>query len=68
MISRDEILAWFRKQPALVPMPNAISAFRQRILDAKERQGDNQNLFLGWVSRFTSTEPGKMLKLKDEFR
>ncbi|RSH92734.1 hypothetical protein EHS25_008180 [Saitozyma podzolica] len=68
MISRDEILAWFRKQPALVPMPNAISAFRQRILDAKERQGDNQNLFLGWVSRLTSTEPGKMLKLKDEFR
>jgi transcription initiation factor TFIIF subunit alpha len=68
IITKEEILAWFRRQPPLVPMGNAIAAFRQRIIDGGERQADNQRLFLVWVGRLTTTEEGKKLRLKEEYR
>jgi len=46
-------------------MNAAITAFKDRIVNAGARKEENQKLFLHWVGALTVNEPGKRLRLKD---
>ncbi|ORX34102.1 hypothetical protein BD324DRAFT_683542 [Kockovaella imperatae] len=66
IITREEVINWFRNgRKSIVPMSEAISAFKDRIKSAGERQGDNQKVFLSIVQSLTTAEPDRKLKLRD---
>lgn len=66
MITQSDVLDWFKRQGGVsVPMNAAITAFKDRIVNAGARKEENQKLFLHWVGTLTVNEPGKRLRLKD---
>ncbi|WWC60559.1 uncharacterized protein I303_103133 [Kwoniella dejecticola CBS 10117] len=68
MITKQEVLDWFRSlKKESVPMSEAISAFRNRIMNAGKNREANQKLFLGWMKMLADQEE-KMLRLKEEYR
>ena len=65
MITREEVITWFKNNgKTLVPMSEVIQAFRSRLAVEKEK---NQAIFLAHVGAAADKQPGKMLKLKEEF-
>ncbi|WWC68393.1 uncharacterized protein I206_102319 [Kwoniella pini CBS 10737] len=68
MITKQDVLDWFKSlKKETVPMSEAISAFRNRIMNAGKNRESNQKLFLGWMKMLADQEE-KMLRLKEEYR
>ncbi|WWC88121.1 uncharacterized protein L201_003025 [Kwoniella dendrophila CBS 6074] len=68
MITKQEVLNWFKSiKKDYIPMSEAISAFRNRIMQVGKNRELNQKLFLGWMKMLADQED-KMLRLKEEYR
>lgn len=71
MITKDEIVAWFRGQKSdRVPMGEVIKAFKPRLVQPStaELREKNQKLFQSWVGMVTVKGGDKTLQFKAEYK